>query len=81
MAGVIASLVLALPTLPVVVKVQEVGDLVFDWQLILFTSGVIDAFVSVLNKVLQEIIMLTDDASVYHALETIHLEERRNAQL
>ena len=75
MAGVIASLVLALPTLPIVVKVHEIGDLVFNWQLIFFASGIINSFISVLDKVFQEIVMLADNASVYHALETIHLEE------
>jgi hypothetical protein len=79
MARVIASLVLALPTLPIVVKVHEVSDFVFDWQFILFASGIIDPFVSILDKVFQEIVMLTDDTSVYHALGAIHLEERRNA--
>lgn len=51
MTGIISCAILALSTLPIVVKIQKVLNLVLDWHFDFLRSQYIDSFVGVFDQI------------------------------
>ena len=81
MTGVISYAILALSTLPIIIKIQKIWDLILDRNLVLLFPQNINSFICVFDQVFEQFVLCSYDTSIYNTLVSVELDEGWDSEL